>query len=139
MNQRIHCPDFSLISTKKKFRRLFSPFLPSSFFFSLIKFSRALFYSQMNETHQQPGQWHDVMLTPYNGDTFSHLMSYNIRGLEAGSTYEAIVQAKNRYGWNEVSDLFQFNTRGNSDYDSKWSRFILTTNPNRMLIRSVAV
>jgi hypothetical protein len=39
-------------------------------------------------------------------------MSYNIRGLDHGSVFEAIVQAKNRYGWNEVSDLYQFYTRG---------------------------
>lgn len=70
----------------------------------------------MNDTHQQPGQWHDVMLTVHNGDSFSHLMSYNIRNLEPGATYEAIVQAKNRYGWNEVSDLYQFQTRDTADY-----------------------
>lgn len=29
-------------------------------------------------------------------------MSHVIRGLEGNSVYEAIVQAKNRYGWNEV-------------------------------------
>ena len=39
-------------------------------------------------------------------------MSYNIRGLDPASVYEAIVQAKNRYGWNEVSELYQFYTRG---------------------------
>ncbi|KAL1124621.1 hypothetical protein AAG570_001245 [Ranatra chinensis] len=66
----------------------------------------------MNDTHQQPGKWHDVLLQPSNGETFSHLMSYNIRGLEAASVFEAIVQARNRYGWNEVSDLYQFYTRG---------------------------
>lgn len=30
-------------------------------------------------------------------------MSFTLRGLQSGSVYEAIVQAKNRYGWNEVS------------------------------------
>ncbi|XP_046675230.1 lachesin-like [Homalodisca vitripennis] len=66
----------------------------------------------MNDTHQNHGKWHDVMLQPTNGETFSHLMSYNIRGLEPASVYEAIVQAKNRYGWNEVTDAYQFYTRG---------------------------
>lgn len=32
-------------------------------------------------------------------------MSHVIRGLEGNSVYEAIVQAKNRYGWNEVNDF----------------------------------
>ncbi|XP_054285081.1 lachesin-like isoform X1 [Macrosteles quadrilineatus] len=66
----------------------------------------------MNDTHSNHGKWHDVMLTPTNGETFSHLMSYNIRGLEPASVYEAIVQAKNRYGWSEVADAYQFFTRG---------------------------
>lgn len=66
----------------------------------------------MNETYQRPGKWHDVILNPDKEETFSHVMSHNIRGLDPGSAFEAIVQAKNRYGWNEVSDLYQFYTRG---------------------------
>lgn len=68
----------------------------------------------MNDTFQHPGNWHDIILKPSNGETFSHIMSYNIHGLDAASVYEAIVQAKNRYGWNEVSDLYQFYTRGSA-------------------------
>ncbi|BES88449.1 Immunoglobulin V-set domain [Nesidiocoris tenuis] len=66
----------------------------------------------MNDTHQKHGKWHEVILHPNNGETFTHLMSYNIRNLDAASVFEAIAQAKNRYGWNEVSDLYQFYTRG---------------------------
>uniref|UniRef100_A0A1B6E7S8 Ig-like domain-containing protein n=1 Tax=Clastoptera arizonana TaxID=38151 RepID=A0A1B6E7S8_9HEMI len=77
----------------------------------------------MNDTYSHPGKWHDVLLQPTNEETFSHLMSYNIRGLEPATAFEAIVQAKNRYGWNEVSDLYQFYTRGSSseiyDYPSE--------------------
>ena len=70
----------------------------------------------MNESYQHPGKWHDVILQPPSSETFSHIMSYNIRGLDYGTVFEAIVQAKNRYGWNEVSDLYQFSTRGDSEY-----------------------
>lgn len=73
----------------------------------------------MNETHQQPGPWNDVMVVPVNGDSYSHLMSYNIRSLEPGVTYEALVQAKNRYGWNAVPDLYKFTTRNFNEEDSK--------------------
>lgn len=62
--------------------------------------------SQVNETFQQPGRWHDVILTPTPrpvGEPLSHIMSFTLKRLESGSVYEAIVQAKNRYGWNEVS------------------------------------
>ncbi|XP_071447644.1 lachesin-like isoform X2 [Hetaerina americana] len=97
---------------------------------------------QMNETFQQPGRWHDVQLNPESlavvgggglggggggaggggggPEGFSHAMWFNIRGLEAGSVYEALVQAKNRYGWNEVSDLYQFYTRGSEEDSEDW-------------------
>ncbi|KAK7872442.1 hypothetical protein R5R35_014242 [Gryllus longicercus] len=74
----------------------------------------------VNDSHMAfPGSWHDVILTPRNTDTFTHVMSYTIRGLPRASMFEAIVQAKNRYGWNEVSDMFQFYTRGAGEYDSE--------------------
>ena len=63
----------------------------------------------MNETFQQPGRWNDIILTPApraSSEPLSHIMSYTIKPLQPGSVYEAIVQAKNRYGWNEVNNLF---------------------------------
>lgn len=62
---------------------------------------------QMNESYQQPGRWHDVILTPAqrkaSAEPSEHIMSFHLHGLQASSVYEAIVQAKNRFGWNEVS------------------------------------
>uniref|UniRef100_B3P8I2 GG11171 n=1 Tax=Drosophila erecta TaxID=7220 RepID=B3P8I2_DROER len=72
---------------------------------------------QMNETYQQPGRWHDFILTPEHrpaSEPLTHIMSYTIKNLHPGGYYEAIVQAKNRYGWNEVSDIFQFVVANNS-------------------------
>ncbi|XP_063236622.1 lachesin isoform X2 [Bacillus rossius redtenbacheri] len=66
----------------------------------------------MNETYQSAGKWNDVILRPPSDETFTHTMSYTIRHLDHGSVFEAIVQAKNKYGWNEVSDMYQFYTRG---------------------------
>lgn len=79
-----------------------------SFPLSLLFFTFHTRLHQMNETFQQPGRWHDVILTPAQRqptEPLSHVMSFTLRGLQAGSVYEAIVQAKNRYGWNEVSIL----------------------------------
>lgn len=59
----------------------------------------------MNDTFQQPGRWHDFILTPEHrpaSEPLTHIMSYTIKNLVPGAYYEAIVQAKNRYGWNEV-------------------------------------
>lgn len=65
---------------------------------------------QMNETYQHPGRWNDKILTPapFRSDSYKHRMTYTITGLENNSVYEAIVQAKNRYGWNEVRFFILF-------------------------------
>lgn len=38
-------------------------------------------------------------------------MSYMIRNLEPSTQYEVRVQARNRFGWNEPSEIFPFSTR----------------------------
>ncbi|CAD7081255.1 unnamed protein product [Hermetia illucens] len=67
----------------------------------------------MNESYQHPGKWHDFWIAPppIRLDASHFIMSHVIRGLEHNAVYEAIVQAKNRYGWNEISDIHQFYTR----------------------------
>lgn len=63
----------------------------------------------MNDSFQQPGQWHNLILTPEHRPTTepkTHIMSYTLKNLHPGGYYEAIVQAKNRYGWNEVRSFF---------------------------------
>lgn len=64
-------------------------------------------HSQMNETYQHPGKWHDQILHPsmQRFDSRTFIMSYIIIALEHNSVYEVMVQAKNMYGWNEVSSL----------------------------------
>lgn len=64
-----------------------------------------IIYKNKN-TKNIPGRWHDVILTPAPraaSEPLSHIMSFTLKPLLPGSVYEAIVQAKNRYGWNEVS------------------------------------
>lgn len=64
----------------------------------------------MNETYQHPGKWQDILLVPTltRSSENHYIMSHVIRGLEQNSVYEAIVQAKNRYGWNEVCESMFF-------------------------------
>lgn len=65
-------------------------------------------FVQMNETYQHPGKWQDILLIPtlIRSSGNHYIMSHVIRGLDQNSVYEAIVQAKNRYGWNEVIHSF---------------------------------
>lgn len=58
------------------------------------------------------GDWNDVVLPAIASELFTQQMSYVFRGLEPGAQYEARVQARNRFGWNQLSDKFQFSTRG---------------------------
>lgn len=67
----------------------------------------------MNETYQQPGRWHDIILTEAttasrvnSDDPSERIMSHQLQALEPSSIYETIVQAKNRYGWSEVCPTF---------------------------------
>lgn len=75
--------------------------------------------AQVNESFQQPGRWHDVTLPGVAGvqgapgvagapgvpgaqGGLTHRVTHELRGLRPSAIYEVIVQAKNRYGWNEV-------------------------------------
>lgn len=64
-----------------------------------------LLHSQMNDSYQHPGKWQDVALVPTvtRSEANHFVMSHIVRGLERNSVYEAVIHAKNRYGWNEVS------------------------------------
>ncbi|XP_050438441.1 neurotrimin-like isoform X2 [Adelges cooleyi] len=55
-------------------------------------------------------EWNDVVLPALPSEQFTHRMSYIIRGLEAGSEYEAKVMAKNRFGWTPLTPAFKFTT-----------------------------
>lgn len=66
-----------------------------------------MFFPQINESFQQPGRWHDVVIpAPEPAGSLTHRVTHELKGLEPGAVYEAIVQAKNRYGWNEVRENF---------------------------------
>lgn len=72
----------------------------------------------MNDSHQmQEGKWENVIIhaPPHSESKTTHVMSYNIRDLEPASIYEVIVQAKNKYGWNTASDLYQFRTHNTNE------------------------
>ncbi|GAB0087807.1 Immunoglobulin-like domain [Sergentomyia squamirostris] len=73
----------------------------------------------MNDTYQHPGKWNDVVMVPTTtrSEPNHFIMSFLITGLEKNSVYEAIIQAKNRYGWNEISDIHQFYTRNSEEAD----------------------
>lgn len=56
--------------------------------------------------------WNDVTLRASPKGHLSQESAFLLRGLEPATTYEALVQAKNKFGWSQISDTFYFNTRG---------------------------
>ncbi|XP_065344110.1 protein amalgam isoform X1 [Cloeon dipterum] len=57
-------------------------------------------------------EWRDVIINVDRKERLSQRVYYLIHGLEAGTEYEAKVQARNRFGWGVVSRGFRFDTRG---------------------------
>uniref|UniRef100_A0A1B6DCG8 Ig-like domain-containing protein n=1 Tax=Clastoptera arizonana TaxID=38151 RepID=A0A1B6DCG8_9HEMI len=70
----------------------------------------------INETYQNPGIWREIVLNNTQADDRkTGVMAFNIEILEPSSVFQAMVQTRNRYGWSDISDLYQFYTRGPSD------------------------
>lgn len=76
-------------------------------------------------------EWNDVILPAVPSEQFTHRMSYNIRGLDTASEYEAKVMAKNRFGWTPTSEIFKFVTSATPEignyqlFDSFTFRYLL--------------
>lgn len=79
----------------------------------LFHFQDNITYGHVYGHHKE---WNDVILPAAPSDAYNQQMSYLIRGLDPGAQYEAQVQAKNKFGWNKISDKFQFTTRGVGKY-----------------------
>lgn len=75
---------------------------------------------QINDSHQQLGTWEEVGFTPrprtLSSPLTQHYVSYNIKGLQPAAVFQVHVQARNRYGWGDLSDVYQFYTRGIDDH-----------------------
>lgn len=61
---------------------------------------------------QPESAWIPVMIPIDIQQSLFHSQSYNVTGLEPATAYEAIIQARNEYGWNHPSDTFVFYTYG---------------------------
>lgn len=64
-------------------------------------------------THWYLREWTEIIIPSdvYNDD-ITQEKSYLITNLEPATQYEAKVKASNSFGWNQMSDIFTFSTRG---------------------------
>lgn len=67
---------------------------------------------QGNLTFLHLREWNEVSLPSSPNSDITQEMSYLIRKLDSDTKYEAKVQARNSFGWNRMSEVFTFSTRG---------------------------
>ncbi|XP_054285178.1 protein amalgam-like [Macrosteles quadrilineatus] len=67
----------------------------------------------INDSLHQMGQWvqETFPVDTSNATSLSHQLWYDIRELDESSVFQAQLQAYNKYGWGELSDIYQFYTR----------------------------
>jgi neurotrimin len=58
--------------------------------------------------------WTEFVIPSENSAGPIHGMGYTLKGLVAGSVYEVIVLARNKYGWSDESKVLRFATTGES-------------------------
>ncbi|XP_054083725.1 hemicentin-1 isoform X2 [Zeugodacus cucurbitae] len=69
-----------------------------------------------NVMHWGRNDWRDVVLAAMPlSHHYTQGMSYMIRGLDPDQHYEATVQARNRYGWSDLTHSFLFSTSSNDN------------------------
>lgn len=72
------------------------------------------------EAMSAPQQWEEEVFAPTNvndGNGHVYKQSHSLRDLKAAAVYEAIVTARNKYGWSvEPSEPFTLSTRGARKY-----------------------
>ncbi|XP_055384534.1 lachesin [Condylostylus longicornis] len=67
--------------------------------------------------HWPRNDWRDVVLPAVPlSHHYTQGMSYMIRGLDPDQHYEARVQARNRYGWGDMTESFLFSTSSNGKF-----------------------
>ncbi|XP_054284958.1 limbic system-associated membrane protein-like isoform X2 [Macrosteles quadrilineatus] len=70
----------------------------------------------INDSHQQLGTWQEVSFSPQaRSGPPQHFVWYHLQSLQPASVFQVHIQARNRYGWGDLSDVYQFYTRGVDD------------------------
>ncbi|CAG0885381.1 unnamed protein product [Cyprideis torosa] len=66
-----------------------------------------------NETVDTPGEWMEESVDPESAsERFVHQKTVKLNDLSPATQYEAVVQVKNKFGWNKESEPFRFATLG---------------------------
>ena len=68
------------------------------------------------------GNWETVFIpVPSPSSQFSVKTAYTLKNLNAGAVYDIIAKAKNKYGWSQLSKVFNFFNKGVGKYHGLFS------------------
>lgn len=80
-----------------------------------LKF-RQIITGNIELQHHRGQLWRELTIPAEDALGPYHTKGYVLKGLEAAKVYECTVQARNKYGWSEISKLMRFATPSESEY-----------------------
>uniref|UniRef100_A0A336K7B3 CSON015259 protein n=1 Tax=Culicoides sonorensis TaxID=179676 RepID=A0A336K7B3_CULSO len=99
----------------------FSPIIEYSLKFRQVPSGNILPENRLYDT-----KWRDLTIPGETAEGPLHSIGYTLRGLKAGTVYEAAVASRNRYGWSDISKIIKFHTGSEgqaSTYPSETSQY----------------
>lgn len=83
----------------------FSPIIEYS-----LKFRQIPSGNILPENRGYDQKWKELTIPGETTDGPLHSIGYTLRGLMAGTVYEAAIASRNRFGWSDISKIIKFHT-----------------------------
>ncbi len=69
--------------------------------------------AQWEHIEEASGNWETVFIpVPSPSRPFSSMAAYTLKNLQSGAVYDIVAKAKNKYGWSQLSKVFNFFNKG---------------------------
>ena len=69
--------------------------------------------AEWDHIDENSGDWETVLIpVPAPLPQFSGEASYTLKNMKPGAVYDIIAKAKNKYGWSQMSKVFNFYNKG---------------------------
>ena len=78
--------------------------------------------AEWDHIDENSGDWETVLIpVPAPLPQFSGEASYTLKNMKPGAVYDIIAKAKNKYGWSQLSKVFNFFNKGVGKYHGLFS------------------
>ena len=69
--------------------------------------------AQWEQIEEASGNWETVFIpVPSPSSRFSVKTAYTLKHLRSGAVYDIVAKAKNKFGWSQLSKVFNFFNKG---------------------------